>query len=156
MKIGILTSGGDCPGLNAVIRGFAKYVFNNIKDAELIGISEGYLGLIEKDAKKMSPSDFSGILNVGGTIKTLEGERLDKFMDELGKLSVKKDDDGYPDASYDYCLRIYIEGKDGYLRYYLGQELTKVNIKSGAKESFYYFNDYDAARDLVAKYFYER
>ena len=96
------------------------------------------------------------IVNVGGTIKTLEGERLDKFMDELGKLSVKKDDDGYPDASYDYCLRIYIEGKDGYLRYYLGQELTKVNIKSGAKESFYYFNDYDAARDLVAKYFYER
>lgn len=96
------------------------------------------------------------IVNVGGTIKTLEGERLDKFMDELGKLSVKKDDEGYPDASYDYCLRIYIEGKDGYLRYYLGQELTKVNIKSGAKESFYYFNDYDAARDLVAKYFYER
>ena len=96
------------------------------------------------------------IVNVGGTIKTLDGERLDKFMDELGKLSVKKDDDGYPDASYDYCLRIYIEGKDGYLRYYLGQELTKVNIKSGAKESFYYFNDYDAARDLVAKYFYER
>lgn len=96
------------------------------------------------------------IVNVGGTIKTLEGERLDKFMDELGKLSVKKDDEGYPDASYDYCLRIYIEGKDGYLRYYLGQELTKVNIKSGAKDSFYYFNDYDAARDLVAKYFYER
>ena len=96
------------------------------------------------------------IVNVGGTIKTLEGERLDKFMDELGKLAVKKDDEGYPDASYDYCLRIYIEGKDGYLRYYLGQELTKVNIKSGAKESFYYFNDYDAARDLVAKYFYER
>ena len=32
------------------------------------------------------------IVNVGGTIKTLEGERLDKFMDELGKLSVKKDD----------------------------------------------------------------
>lgn len=96
------------------------------------------------------------IVNVGGTIKNLEGERLDKFMDELGKLSVKKDDEGYPDASYDYCLRIYIEGKDGYLRYYLGQELTKVNIKSGAKESFYYFNDYDAARDLVAKYFYER
>ena len=96
------------------------------------------------------------IVNVGGTIKTLEGERLDKFMDELGKLSVKKDDEGYPDASYDYCLRIYIEGKDGYLRYYLGQELTKVNIKSGAKESFYYFNDYDVARDLVAEYFYER
>ena len=96
------------------------------------------------------------IINVGGTIKTLEGERLEKFMDELGGLSVKKDDDGYPDNSYDYCLRIYIDGKDGYLRYYLGQELVKVDIKSGAKESFYYFDDYDAARDVVAKYFYER
>lgn len=96
------------------------------------------------------------IINAGGTIKTLEGERLEKFMDELGGLSVKKDDDGYPDNSYDYCLRIYIDGKDGYLRYYLGQELVKVNIKSGAKESFYYFDDYDAARDVVAKYFYER
>ena len=52
-RIGILTSGGDCPGLNAVIRGFAKYVFTNIKDAELIGISEGYLGLIEKEARRL-------------------------------------------------------------------------------------------------------
>ena len=78
MKIGILTSGGDCPGLNAVIRGFAKYVFNNIKDAELIGISEGYLGLIQNEAKKMKPSDFSGILNVGGTIlgTSLKNRRL--------------------------------------------------------------------------------
>ena len=63
MRIGILTSGGDCPGLNAVIRGFAKYAFNQIKDVELIGISDGYLGLITKDVKKMQPSDFSGILN---------------------------------------------------------------------------------------------
>ena len=46
MKIGILTSGGDCPGLNAVIRGFAKYVYNNIPKAEIIGISDGYGGLI--------------------------------------------------------------------------------------------------------------
>ena len=42
MKIGILTSGGDCPGLNAVIRGFAKYVYNNIPKAEIIGISEAF------------------------------------------------------------------------------------------------------------------
>ena len=68
MKIGILTSGGDCPGLNAVIRGFAKYVYNNIPKAEIIGISDGYGGLINGEAKPLKESDFSGILNVGGTI----------------------------------------------------------------------------------------
>ena len=41
MRIGILTAGGDCPGLKAVIRGFAKYVYNQIPDAEIIGISDG-------------------------------------------------------------------------------------------------------------------
>ena len=68
MKIGILTSGGDCPGLNAVIRGFAKYVYNNIPKAEIIGISDGYGGLINGEAKTLKESDFSGILNMGGTI----------------------------------------------------------------------------------------
>ena len=82
MKIGILTSGGDCPGLNAVIRGFAKYVFNNIKDVELIGISEGYLGLIEKEARRMQPSDFSGILNVGGTILGTSRTPFKKMTEE--------------------------------------------------------------------------
>lgn len=68
MKIGILTSGGDCPALNAVIRGFAKYAYHNIKDAEILGIADGYGGLIAGEYKKMKPEDFSGILNVGGTI----------------------------------------------------------------------------------------
>ncbi len=68
MKIGILTSGGDCPGLNAVIRGFAKYVYNQIPKAEIIGISDGYGGLINGEAHTLKESDFSGILNVGGTI----------------------------------------------------------------------------------------
>lgn len=68
MKIGILTSGGDCPALNAVIRGFAKYAYNNIKGAEIYGIADGYGGLINGEYKKMKPEDFSGILNIGGTI----------------------------------------------------------------------------------------
>lgn len=68
MKIGILTSGGDCPGLNAVIRGFAKYVYSQIPRAQIIGISDGYLGLITKETRELKESDFSGILNVGGTI----------------------------------------------------------------------------------------
>lgn len=68
MRIGILTSGGDCPALNAVIRGFAKYAYENIDDVEILGIADGYGGLITGEYKKMKPSDFSGILNIGGTI----------------------------------------------------------------------------------------
>ena len=68
MKIGILTSGGDCPALNAVIRGFAKYVYHNIKGVEIYGIADGYGGLISGECRKMSPADFTGILTLGGTI----------------------------------------------------------------------------------------
>ena len=68
MRIGILTSGGDCPGLNAVIRGFCKYAFENIKDVELIGIADGYGGLIRNECRKLSSADLSGILTLGGTI----------------------------------------------------------------------------------------
>ncbi len=68
MRIGILTAGGDCPGLNAVIRGFAKYIYNQIPNAEIIGISDGYKGLISGEFKNLKESDFSGILNIGGTI----------------------------------------------------------------------------------------
>lgn len=68
-RIGILTSGGDCPGLNATIRGVAKAVYEKMgNDAEIIGIEDGYHGLIHGEYHKMKPSDFSGILTVGGTI----------------------------------------------------------------------------------------
>lgn len=67
-KIGILTSGGDCPGLNAVIRGVAKASYEMMNDVEIIGIIDGYRGLIEGEYKVMKQSDFSGILTLGGTI----------------------------------------------------------------------------------------
>ncbi|WP_419542762.1 6-phosphofructokinase [Negativibacillus massiliensis] len=69
MKIGMLTSGGDCQGLNSALRGVAKSLYFRFgKDVEIYGIRDGYRGLIEGDLKKMSPSDFSGILTLGGTI----------------------------------------------------------------------------------------
>ncbi len=67
-KIGLLTSGGDCQGLNTALRGVAKALYEQVKGVELIGFRDGYRGLIEKDYKKMAPADFSGILTVGGTI----------------------------------------------------------------------------------------
>ena len=68
-RIGLLTSGGDCQGLNSALRGVAKSLYFRFgKDVEIYGIRDGYRGLIEGDLKKMSPSDFSGILTNGGTI----------------------------------------------------------------------------------------
>ena len=66
-RIGILTSGGDCPGLNAAIRGVARAAYEMF-DAEIVGIHDGYRGLIEGDCSEMKRSQFSGILTIGGTI----------------------------------------------------------------------------------------
>ena len=66
-RIGILTSGGDCPGLNAAIRGVARAAYEMF-DAEIVGIHDGYRGLIEGDYSEMTRSQFSGILTLGGTI----------------------------------------------------------------------------------------
>ena len=66
-RIGILTSGGDCPGLNAAIRGVARAAYETF-DAEIIGILDGYRGLIEGEFRLMRKQDFSGILTLGGTI----------------------------------------------------------------------------------------
>lgn len=66
-RIGILTSGGDCPGLNAAIRGVARAAYEMF-DAEIVGIRDGYRGLIQGDYQLMDRSQFSGILTLGGTI----------------------------------------------------------------------------------------
>ena len=65
-RIGILTGGGDCPGLNAAIRGIGKAAL--FHDMEVIGICDGYQGLIENRTKKLTVPELSGILTRGGTI----------------------------------------------------------------------------------------
>ncbi|MDD5496573.1 MAG: ATP-dependent 6-phosphofructokinase [Candidatus Omnitrophica bacterium] len=66
-KIGILTAGGDCPGLNAVIRAVAKAAINDF-DIQVIGFRDGYDGLVRNNFTELKNSDVSGILTVGGTI----------------------------------------------------------------------------------------
>lgn len=68
MKIGMLTSGGDCQALNAAMRGVAKSLYNCIPDVEIYGFLDGYKGLINNNYKLMNVNDFSGILTEGGTI----------------------------------------------------------------------------------------
>jgi len=65
-RIGILTGGGDCPGLNAVIRAVTKSAL--VGGMEVVGIEDGYLGLIENRIRPLSYDDVSGILTAGGTI----------------------------------------------------------------------------------------
>ncbi|MCL2634104.1 MAG: 6-phosphofructokinase [Oscillospiraceae bacterium] len=69
-RIGILTSGGDCPGLNATIRGVVRscYQLMGEDNVEIVGIADGYYGLIKDMCRVMNPSDFYGILTQGGTI----------------------------------------------------------------------------------------
>ena len=101
LKIGMLTSGGDCQGLNAALRGVAKTLYNELGDKVTIyGIRDGYRGLIEGDYHEMLPEDFSDILTVGGTIlgtsrqpfkemrKTIEDSeetKLDKMLHTVKK-----------------------------------------------------------------------
>jgi len=65
--IGILTGGGDCPGLNAVIRAVAKAAMGNYR-LRVLGIMDGFLGLIENRVKELHWEDVSNILTQGGTI----------------------------------------------------------------------------------------
>ena len=66
-RIGILTGGGDCPGLNAVIRAVAKSAMGRY-GLEVVGIEDGFLGLIQNQAHPLSNESVSNILTLGGTI----------------------------------------------------------------------------------------
>src|SRR5512133_3036892 len=66
-RIGILTAGGDCPGINAAIRGVGKTAI--VKHGmKIIGISDGFTGMITKEYRELTEHDLSGILTLGGTI----------------------------------------------------------------------------------------
>ena len=79
MKIGILTSGGDCPGLNAVIRGAVlKGVISH--DAEFVGFRWGWKGVVERDLVPITRHDVRGLSKQGGTI--LGSSRTNPFDGE--------------------------------------------------------------------------
>jgi 6-phosphofructokinase len=69
-RVGLLTGGGDCPGLNAVIRAVVKTL--SLKHAiQVIGFEDGFEGLIENRSRPLSYDDASGILQLGGTNSAL-------------------------------------------------------------------------------------
>ena len=67
LRVGVLTGGGDAPGLNAVIRAVTKSLILQ-HNAEVLGFEEGFMGMIEKRVRPLSYRDVSGILTRGGTV----------------------------------------------------------------------------------------
>lgn len=74
-KIGVLTSGGDAPGMNAAIRAVVRSGLS--QGAEIYGIFNGFQGLVENNIQKLERSDVSGVIIKGGTL--LGSARLDEF-----------------------------------------------------------------------------
>jgi 6-phosphofructokinase 1 len=85
--IGVLTAGGDCPGLNAVIRGLVTRAHQE-HDAEVVGIMNGWEGLMDGDVRLLDERDVGGILDKGGTI--LGTSRKDPYVHGEGYDSVAK------------------------------------------------------------------
>src|SRR3954451_25154244 len=99
MRIGVLTGGGDCPGLNAVIRGVVRAGVKR-HGHEIVGFRYGWAGVLEDNAVELDPTNTAGILHRGGTIlgtsrtnpfkgdadgtaavrKTLEAQRIDALI----------------------------------------------------------------------------
>jgi 6-phosphofructokinase 1 len=89
-KIGILTAGGDCPGLNAAIRGVGKTAIVEY-GMQVLGFNAGFLGLINGDYIELKASQLSGILTLGGTILGTSREKPYKLVAEDGKENHKPD-----------------------------------------------------------------
>jgi ATP-dependent phosphofructokinase / diphosphate-dependent phosphofructokinase len=87
-RIGILTAGGDCPGINAAIRGVGKTAIVKY-GMKLIGISDGFTGMINKEYRELSEHDLSGILTLGGTILGTSREKPFKSSGK-GKNEISK------------------------------------------------------------------
>lgn len=91
MRVGILTAGGDCPGINATIRGVCKTAISYY-GMEVVGIHSGFQGLLTKDVEILDERSLSGLLNLGGTIlgtsreKPFKKKGIDPSVDKPGQI----------------------------------------------------------------------
>ncbi len=99
--IGVLTAGGDSPGLNAAIRGLGKSAINRY-GMNYIGFQDGFRGLIENRARPLSDQELSGILTVGGTI-------LGTSRDKPHKMSIGKKTMDMTDVIADHYEKYHLD-----------------------------------------------
>ena len=117
-RIGILTSGGDAPGMNAAIRAAVRKTIKNGNKA--YGICHGYRGLIDGDIRLMEVSDVGDIIHRGGTV--LKTARCEEFKTEAG---IKKAAASIKNANLDSVIAI---GGDGTLKGLLDLEKLGINV----------------------------
>lgn len=102
MRIGILTSGGDCPGINATIRGVCKTAINHY-GMEVIGIHSGFQGLLTKDIESFTDKSLSGLLNQGVQCWVLRARNLLKRRRRLGCRQAGTDSSEYSGNGTGLC-----------------------------------------------------
>lgn len=106
VRFGVLTAGGDCPGLNAAIRAVVRRAERN--GDEVVGIRNGWQGLVESDVIPLDRDAVSGIAGKGGTI--LGTSRMDPYVHGEGRVSVQ------PTLDAEGIEGIVVIGGDGSLR----------------------------------------
>src|SRR3954471_17546113 len=99
MRVGVLTGGGDCPGLNAVIRAAGRRVMT--RSGEVVGVRDGWKGLVDGLFEPLGPREISGLLPRGGTI--IGTTRTNPFKLEGG---VEKMLDTFRNAELDALVAI--------------------------------------------------
>ena len=103
LKIGLLTSGGDCQALNATMRGVVKGLSANVEQLEVYGFFDGYKGLIYGNYRLLTYADFSVILPKGGTMLVTSRQpfKLMRVIDENSVDKVKQMKEHYAKMKLD-------------------------------------------------------
>ena len=153
---GILTAGGDCPGLNAAIRGVCRAAYDRYH-MNILGIAGGYRGLISGDLKPLHPIDFTGILTRGGTILGTSREKPFKST-EIGEDKVKEIKENYRKYKLDALVVLGGNGTNttGYLLAQeglniLGLPKTIDNDIEGCERSFGFHSAMAICTDAIDK-----
>jgi 6-phosphofructokinase 1 len=156
MKIGVLSSGGDCPGINATIRGVGKTALTHF-GMEVIGIKSGFQGLINREYIRFDDNSLSGLLNLGGTILGTSREKpfrklLDGNGDDRSSIVV----DSYRELGLDCLVCIGGNGtqKTAYKLSQLGLNVIGIpktidNDVWGTDFTFGFYSAVDIAADAI-------
>jgi 6-phosphofructokinase 1 len=154
---GILTAGGDCPGLNAAIRGVCRAAYDRYH-MNILGIANGYRGLIDGNegaVRPLRPEDFSGILTRGGTILGTSREKPFKYT-EIGEDKVAAIKENYRRYKLD-CLVVLGGNGTNTTGYLLAQEGLNIlgmpktidNDIVGADRSFGFYSALDICTEAI-------
>ncbi|MDR0402521.1 MAG: 6-phosphofructokinase [Treponema sp.] len=151
---GILTAGGDCPGLNAAIRGVCRAAYDRYH-MNILGIANGYRGLIDGNVRPLNPEDFSGILTRGGTILGTSREKPFKTS-EIGEDKVRAIKENYKKHKLDCLVVLGGNGTNttGYLLSgeglnILGLPKTIDNDIEGTERSFGFHSAMNICTDAI-------